>query len=63
MNDDLGDPLAEFRRVNVDGALRLARLVAEVGVWRFVFLSSNKVNGGGARSLTIHLRPINFSAW
>ena len=39
------DPLAEFRRVNVDGTLRLARQAAEAGVRRFVFVSSIKVNG------------------
>ena len=45
MNEESGDPLAEFRRVNVDGTLRLARQAAEVGVRRFVFVSSIKVNG------------------
>jgi len=45
MNEDAGDPLAEFRRVNVDGTLRLARQAAEAGVRRFVFVSSIKVNG------------------
>ncbi len=45
MNDQSADPLAEFRRVNVDGTLRLARQAAEAGVRRFVFLSSIKVNG------------------
>lgn len=45
MNDESADPLAEFRRVNVDGTLRLARQAAEAGVRRFVFLSSIKVNG------------------
>lgn len=39
------DPLAEFRRVNVEGTLRLARQAAEAGVKRFVFMSSVKVNG------------------
>jgi nucleoside-diphosphate-sugar epimerase len=37
--------LAEFRKVNVEGALRLARVSAEVGVKRFVFLSSIGVHG------------------
>jgi len=45
MNEDAGDLLAEFRRVNVDGTLRLARQAAEAGVRRFVFVSSIKVNG------------------
>lgn len=45
MRDANADPLAEFRRVNVVGTLRLARQAAEAGVRRFVFLSSIKVNG------------------
>lgn len=45
MNDELSDPLAEFRRVNVDGTLCLARQAAAAGVKRFIFLSSIKVNG------------------
>lgn len=45
MNDVVADPLAEFRRVNVEGTLRLARQAAEAGVRRFVFISSIKVNG------------------
>ncbi len=40
------DQLEEFRRVNVDGTLNLARQAAEAGTRRFVFLSSIKVNGG-----------------
>jgi nucleoside-diphosphate-sugar epimerase len=35
----------EFRRVNVDGTLALARQAAHLGVKRFVFMSSVKVNG------------------
>lgn len=45
MNDDVADPLAEYRRTNVEGTLKLARQAAEAGVRRFVFLSSVKVNG------------------
>lgn len=45
MKESVNDPLAEFRRVNVDGTLRLARQAAEAGVRRFVFVSSIKVNG------------------
>ncbi|WP_419737148.1 UDP-glucose 4-epimerase family protein [Pseudomonas sp. COR18] len=47
MQDRAADPLAEFRRANVDGTLHLARQAAEAGVRRFVFLSSIKVNGEG----------------
>jgi nucleoside-diphosphate-sugar epimerase len=45
MHDSAPDPLAEFRRVNVDGTVKLARQAAEAGVRRFIFLSSIKVNG------------------
>lgn len=45
MSEQSADPLAEFRRVNVDGTMHLARQSASAGVRRFVFLSSIKVNG------------------
>lgn len=45
MSEAALDPLAEFRRINVEGTLRLAQQAAEVGVQRFVFISSIKVNG------------------
>lgn len=45
MNDNASDPLTEFRKVNRDATLVLAKLAAESGVKRFVFLSSIKVNG------------------
>jgi nucleoside-diphosphate-sugar epimerase len=45
MQEAAVDPLAEYRRVNVAGTLRLARQAAAAGVRRFVFLSSIKVNG------------------
>lgn len=45
MNDKSPDPLAEFRRVNVEGTAALARQAAVAGVRCFVFLSSVKVNG------------------
>lgn len=45
MQDSATDPLAEFRRINVDGTLALARQAAAVGVKRFIFISSIKVNG------------------
>ncbi len=45
MRDEALDPLTEYRRVNVQGALKLACQAARVGVKRFVFLSSVKVNG------------------
>ncbi len=45
MNDTAQDPLAEFRRFNVDLTMNLARQAAAAGVRRFVFVSSVKVNG------------------
>ncbi|MFC5520579.1 UDP-glucose 4-epimerase family protein [Polaromonas jejuensis] len=45
MQDVAVDPLAEFRRINVQGTLNLARQAAAAGVRRFVFISSIKVNG------------------
>ncbi|MHC8349686.1 UDP-glucose 4-epimerase family protein [Pseudomonas sp. RT4P38] len=45
MNETASDILAEFRKVNVEGTLRLARHAAESGVKRFIFISSIKVNG------------------
>jgi len=45
MQDRSGDPLAEFRRVNVEGTAKLARQAAARGVRRLVFVSSVKVNG------------------
>jgi nucleoside-diphosphate-sugar epimerase len=43
--DVAADPLREYRRVNVEGTLNLARQAARAGVRRFVFVSSIKVNG------------------
>jgi nucleoside-diphosphate-sugar epimerase len=42
MRDTAADPLAEFRRVNTAGTIRLAEQAAAAGVKRFVFLSSIK---------------------
>lgn len=47
MNDRSVDPLAEFRKVNVEGTLNLARQAAAAGIRRFIFISSVKVNGEG----------------
>ena len=47
MDDVLADPLTEFRKINVEGTLSLARQAAAVGVKRFIFISSIKVNGEG----------------
>ncbi|MBV5338546.1 MAG: SDR family oxidoreductase [Deltaproteobacteria bacterium] len=45
MHDVVADPLAEFRRVNVEGTLNMAQQAALAGVRRFVYVSSVKVNG------------------
>lgn len=45
MNDSSGNPLDEYRKVNVEGTTRLAREAAKAGVRRLVFISSIKVNG------------------
>ncbi len=45
LRETAGDPIAAFRRTNVDGTLRLAEAAALAGVGRFVFLSSVKVLG------------------
>ena len=39
------DSLADFRKVNVNGTLNLARQAAKAGVKRFIYISSIKVNG------------------
>lgn len=45
MHENAPNPLEEFRRVNVDGTLELARDAAAASVRRFIYLSSIKVNG------------------
>ncbi|NIY83300.1 UDP-glucose 4-epimerase family protein [Vibrio hepatarius] len=45
MKDTVRNPLEEYREVNTCGTINLARQAAKVGVKRFIFLSSIKVNG------------------
>ncbi|MBT0962328.1 SDR family oxidoreductase [Denitromonas sp. IR12] len=45
MHDTEADPLAAYRRSNVEGTLHLARSAVAAGCRRFVFISSIKVNG------------------
>ena len=45
MNDKTADPLAEFRRVNVEGTRALAEAAERASVKRLIFLSTVKVNG------------------
>ncbi|WP_026333161.1 SDR family oxidoreductase [Thioalkalivibrio sp. ALM2T] len=55
LRDEVEDPLAVFRWVNVDATLFLARQAAEAGVRRFVFVSSIGVLGRSQE------RPFLFS--
>ena len=45
MNDSAHDPLTEFRKINLEGTLNLAHQAEQMGVKRFIFISSIKVNG------------------
>lgn len=45
LREKSSDPLAAFRRVNVEGTRALARQAAMAGVRRFLLLSTVKVNG------------------
>lgn len=45
LKETIDDPLAEFRRCNVEGSVALARAAADAGVRRFVYLSSVGVHG------------------
>ncbi|MFN7039479.1 MAG: NAD-dependent epimerase/dehydratase family protein [Alphaproteobacteria bacterium] len=45
LNEKTIDPLSEFRKVNVDGTLQLARQALDKKVKRFIFMSSIGVNG------------------
>lgn len=45
MNDTTLNPIEEFRKINTQWPLDLARQAAALGVKRFIFISSIKVNG------------------
>ena len=45
MRDTADNPLKEFRSVNTEGTLNLARQAAAAGIRRFIFLSTIGVNG------------------
>lgn len=59
MHEQAEDPLREFRRVNVEGTLGLARQAVAAGVERFVFISSIGVNGActGAEAFSERSSP------
>jgi UDP-glucose 4-epimerase len=45
MRESAGDPLQEYRRVNVDGTKSIALAAVAAGVRRFIFVSTAKVHG------------------
>ncbi|PFG09250.1 UDP-glucose 4-epimerase family protein [Marinobacter sp. LV10MA510-1] len=45
MKEEVADSLAEYRKVNVEGTLNLARQAGAAGIRRFIFISSIKVSG------------------
>ncbi len=45
MKEQTNNPLDQFRKVNTEATISLARQSAKAGVKRFIFLSSIKVNG------------------
>lgn len=45
MEESSTDPLFEFRKMNVEATINLALAAKKIGVKRFVFISSVKVNG------------------
>lgn len=45
MKDEVPDPLAEYRKVNVEGTRNLARQAAKAGVSRFIYISSIASSG------------------
>jgi len=71
MKDVATDPLAEFRKVNLDGTVNLARQAARAGVKRLVYVSSVKVNGEETRGQRSYLEqdtpapqdPYGVSKW
>lgn len=60
MKDKCSDPLAEYRKDNLDLTLNVARQAVRAGVKRFIFISSIKVNGeqtSFGQSFTTHDTP------
>ncbi len=58
MSETIHDPLDEYRKINTDGTLNLAKQAALSGVKRFIFISSIKVNG----ETTTGAQPFNESS-
>lgn len=49
MDNSVIDPLGEYRKVNVEGSLHLAKQAVKAGVKRLIYVSSIKVNGEETR--------------
>jgi nucleoside-diphosphate-sugar epimerase len=60
MDDESSNPLEEFRKVNTKATLNLAEQASKLGVKRFVFLSSVKVNGEKTPPHTFFTEDDNF---
>lgn len=58
LNENVVDPLIEFRKVNVDAALALAQQALIAGVKRFVFISSIGVNGASTEGVPFTERSV-----
>lgn len=54
MKDTSADPLSEFRKMNVAATEHLAKMAAQTGVKRFIFLSTIKVNGEQTKDEPFH---------
>jgi nucleoside-diphosphate-sugar epimerase len=65
MNETAANPVGEFRKVNVDGTVRLAREAAASGVKRFIFLSTVGVYGNTTQGkpYTENDRPSPYNAY
>jgi nucleoside-diphosphate-sugar epimerase len=65
LNENAADPLAEFRHDNVAGTLALANQSVEMGVKRFIFISSIGVNGNETltKSFTADDQPAPHSPY
>jgi nucleoside-diphosphate-sugar epimerase len=57
MDSSVASSLETFRKVNVLGTERLARMAIDAGVKRFIFISSVKVNGEGSSESYSELDP------
>lgn len=65
MKDDSENPLISFRKVNVEGTVRLAKVAKAMGIQRFIFISSIKVNGEETfdKPFSVHDEPCPLDAY